>query len=85
MRVFSASGDTIEDDRRLLVATTDFIATGGDGILAPVTPPQGFAIPDSATLLRDVVADSLRRRGGRLRADQLMNPANPRWEVESCR
>jgi 5'-nucleotidase len=84
LTIVSASGDTIDDDRRLLVATTDFIATGGDSILTAVTPPQGFAIPDTSPLLRDVVAASLRRRGGVLRADQLIDPATPRWDVRPC-
>jgi 5'-nucleotidase len=82
--VRTAAGEAIEDGRRVLVATTDFLATGGDGILTPVTPPQGFDIPDSARLLRDVVADWVRRRGGRLRAEQLIDPRRPRWSVERC-
>jgi 5'-nucleotidase len=80
--VRTTTGEAIEDGRRVLVATTDFLATGGDGILTPVTPAQGFALPDAAPLLRDVVADWVRRRGGRLRAEQLLDPENPRWSVE---
>ena len=82
--VRTASGEAIEDGRRLLVATTDFLATGGDGILTSVTPAQGFAMPESAPLLREVVADWVRRRGGRLGTGQLLDPENPRWSVERC-
>ena len=82
--VRTASGEAIEDGRRLLVATTDFLATGGDGILTSVTPAQGFAMPESAPLLREVVADWVRRRGGRLGTGELLDPENPRWSVESC-
>ena len=82
--VRTATGEAIDDGRRLLVATTDFLATGGDGILTPVTPAQGFALPDAAPLLRDVVADWVRRRGGRLRAEQLLDPERPRWAIEAC-
>ena len=80
----TTSGEAIEDSRRVLVATTDFLATGGDGILTPVTPAQGFDMPASARLLRDVVADWARRRGGQLRAEQLIDPERPRWSVEGC-
>ena len=82
--VRTASGEAIEDGRRLLVATTDFLATGGDGILTSVTPAQGFAMPESAPLLREVVADWVRRRGGRLGTGALLDPENPRWSVERC-
>ena len=82
--VRTASGEAIEDGRRLLVATTDFLATGGDGILTSVTPAQGFAMPESAPLLREVVADWVRRRGGRLGTGELLDPENPRWSVERC-
>ena len=82
--VRTASGEAIEDGRRLLVATTDFLATGGDGILTSVTPSQGFALPESAPLLREVVADWVRRRGGRLGTGELLDPENPRWSVERC-
>jgi len=82
--VRTATGEAIADGRRVLVATTDFLATGGDGILTSVTPAQGFALPDAAPLLRDIVADWVRRRGGRLRAEQLIDPERPRWAVEAC-
>ena len=53
------SGLPIRDDEPLLVVVSDFLATGGDGILAPVTPPGGFPTPDVAPLARDVLADYL--------------------------
>jgi 5'-nucleotidase len=74
------NGAPIADNERLLVATSDFLATGGDGIFVPVTPPDGFAVRDIG-LLRDVVVDTLRERGGTLREDQLVDPANPRWTL----
>jgi 5'-nucleotidase len=84
VNIATASGEAIDDNRRLVVATTDFVALGGDGILAAVTPAQGFAIPDEARLVRDVVADWMRRRGGRLRVEDLKDPAIPRWDVQAC-
>ena len=37
----------VTDDERLMVATTDFLATGGDGVFDSVAPPGGF--PSRAT------------------------------------
>ena len=34
------NGTPVADTDRLLVATTDFLATGGDNIFVPVTPPE---------------------------------------------
>lgn len=73
------NGAPVTDTDRLLVATTDFLATGGDGIFVPVTPPNGFTIERDIGLVRDVVVESLKKRGGTLREGQLVDPANPRW------
>jgi 5'-nucleotidase len=75
------NGAPITDTERLLIATTDFLATGGDAIFAPVTPPNGFNIEQDIDLVRDVVVESLKKRGGTLREDQLVDPANPRWTL----
>jgi 2',3'-cyclic-nucleotide 2'-phosphodiesterase (5'-nucleotidase family) len=73
------NGTPVTDTERLLVATTDFLATGGDAIFVPVTPPDGFTIEQDFGLVRDVVVESLKKRGGTLREDQLVDTANPRW------
>jgi 5'-nucleotidase len=75
------NGAAVADSERLLVATTDFLATGGDNIFAPVTPPDGFTLEHDIGLVRDVVVDSLRKRGGTLREDQFVDAANPRWTL----
>ena len=75
------NGAPIADNERLLIATSDFLATGGDAIFAPVTPKEGFTIERDIGLVRDVVVDTLRKRGGTLREDQLVDAANPRWTL----
>jgi 2',3'-cyclic-nucleotide 2'-phosphodiesterase (5'-nucleotidase family) len=75
------SGVPIRDDEPLTVVVSDFLATGGDGILAPVIPPGGFPIPGTAPLVRDVLAEYLKRLGGHLREEQLLDTANPRFSV----
>ena len=74
------NGAPIADNERLLIATSDFLATGGDGIFVPVTPADGFTIRDIG-LVREVVVDTLRKRGGTLREDQLVDAKNPRWTL----
>ena len=75
------NGAPITDTERLLVATSDFLATGGDGIFTPVTPAGGFAIVHDQGLVRDVVVDALKQRGGTLREEQLISTTNPRWSL----
>jgi 2',3'-cyclic-nucleotide 2'-phosphodiesterase (5'-nucleotidase family) len=69
----------IRDDERLLVATPDFLATGGDRVFESVTPADGFTIERDAGAVRDVIVEALNKRGGILREDQLVDPANPHW------
>lgn len=75
----------VRDDERLLVATPDFLATGGDGVFESVTPPGGFTIENDVGFVRDVIAEALRRRGGTLREDQLIDPENPHWVLPGPR
>jgi hypothetical protein len=49
---------------------SDFLATGGDDILTPVIPADGFDIPDDAPLARDALAEHLRSLGTRLNEQQ---------------
>ena len=74
-----ASGTPIRDDERLTIATTDFVALGGNDILTAVTPPGGFPMADDTPIARDLIADWFRKRGGRMRAAQFEDAATPRW------
>ncbi len=74
------SGVPIQDDDALLVVVSDFLATGGDGALADVTPREGFVIPSSAPLQRDVFVAYVRSLGSPLRADMFVDEGNPRFE-----
>ena len=76
------SGAPIGARERLVVATTDFMASrltsasgdpeAGRARLAPGTHHD-------APLMRDVVARWLRAQGGRLHAARFANPSRPRW------
>ena len=75
----NGSGRTIRDGDRLTVVTTDFLATGGDRVLTPVMPSGGFPLDEDLPIARDVVADWLEDRGGRLSERQFIDTAEPRW------
>ncbi len=76
-----ANGSQVSDGDRVSVVTTDFLAQGGDGIFGAVTPPRGLEIEETGLLVRDVSAEWLRRRGGRLRESDLVNRGSPRWQL----
>jgi hypothetical protein len=63
------------------VATTDFLATSLGGIFESVRPAGGFTFVQDVGTARDIVVEALRKRGGILREDQLVDPANPRWTL----
>jgi 2',3'-cyclic-nucleotide 2'-phosphodiesterase (5'-nucleotidase family) len=79
------SGAPIRPDERLEVATSDFIASGGDGVLAPAGSLGAIKGLEGAPILHDAVADWLRRRGGRLNENQILSPDNHRWNYPGQR
>ena len=74
-----ADGRTVGDNERVTVVTTDFLATGGEGLFTSITPPNGLGEQDIGQLVRDAAAQWLERRGGHLRDRDLVNLENPRW------
>ena len=82
-----AAGRLIRASEVLRVATSDFVATGGDELLAAMLRPADIEIPDDGPNIRDASADALRARGGTLRPDDsaLYDPAQPRWRYPGTR
>jgi 5'-nucleotidase len=71
----------IRDDELLRVATSDFVATGGDALLAALATPANLTLHDDGPTIRDASAEALRARGGTLRPDDpaIFDPARLRW------
>jgi 5'-nucleotidase len=71
-------GTPIADDDAIVVATSNFLAAGGDGALAHAGATD-IHIEDDPPI-RDAVADMLRARGGTLRGDDaaIFDPERPR-------
>lgn len=73
-----ADGSPLPDDRMLGLATTDFLATGGDGFFADAGLRFEVGPP-----IRDEMAEVLRKRGGTLAPDDgaLLDPSRPRFDL----
>ena len=68
----------------------DFLTLGGDDVLTPVIPDDGFAIDESMPLTRDVLVDWFRGQSGQLSPDEFQSTASPRWNLpdnvpDTCR
>jgi len=80
-----SSGVPIRSDDRLLVATSDFIAGGGDGIVAPAGALEEIKTVEGAPLLREALVAWLRSRGGRMNENQFVSPEHRRWTYPGSR
>jgi len=80
-----ASGTPIRPDERLTLVTSDFVADGGDGVLAPAAPLGEIRSVEGAPIQREAVVDWLRKRGGGLNENQYVSPENRRWSYPGSR
>jgi hypothetical protein len=80
-------GTAIADDEQLLVATSDFLAAGGDGAFGKLSLPDGAITFEDEPTIRDAMADVLRKRGGTLRGDDptIIDPERPRLTFDGKR
>jgi 5'-nucleotidase len=80
------NGRPVADREALLLATSDYIATGGDGLLAALKlTPERIQI-DAGTSFRDVLARELRRHPQLSPKDPaIFDPAHPRLVMSSPR
>jgi len=81
LRVFDTDGREVRDEERLLVVTNDFLVTGGDSVLTPIMPAEGFAIDYEGPLVRDVIVEWMRANATNLNEEQFNSEANPRWDL----
>ena len=77
------SGRLIGDRERLRVVTSDFLATGGSGILTPVMPLRQTTI--AGPILRDQIAQWLARSSRTWRARDLFGPEKRRLVYDGTR
>jgi len=79
--MYRSNGSSVADQEQLLIATTDFVATGGDNIFTPIMPPGGFAIDPDAPLFRHNLVAWFSKLEGSLRLTDFYDPAAPRFDL----
>jgi 5'-nucleotidase len=76
------SGQPIAADERLAVVAMDSLVLGA--VFASVRPPEGLRVSPDAPVMREVVEDWLRGRGGHLDAQQFVNSQYRRWDYSAA-
>ena len=77
-------GARIADNEELTMVTSDFLASGGEGIIAKLKLPKG-AIDINEVNIRDSMAEQLKARGGTLDPHSVFNPKAPRLDFPGGR
>lgn len=80
---FRPSGERLAEADRVVIASNDFLATGGDGIFAPVIPAEGLAHNSDGPLMRDVVIEYLGRLTSPLDESLFVDTRNARLQSDS--
>jgi len=75
------NGESIRDDERIKVLVNDYLALGGDDILTPVIPENGFRIDSSMPLTRDVLLQWFRDGSDTLNPNDYLTVSRPKWNV----
>jgi 5'-nucleotidase len=79
VQMFRPSGERIGSSESLVVVAMDSMLSGQ--LFAPVVRPGSLTVPHDAPIMREVVEDWLRERGGHLRADDFVAAAHRRVEM----
>lgn len=70
-------GKPLADQARYTLVTSDFLASGGDGMIGRLKLPEG-SVEASDEIIREAMVAVLRKRGGTLDPASLLDPARPR-------
>jgi 5'-nucleotidase len=94
MRVFISCSDTgmqvrmqlddgheIDDEDRIRLIANDFLALGGDDILTPAIPEDGFELRYDMPLTRDVLVEWFGGHSGDLDPANFRSHASPKWNL----
>ena len=74
-------GTEILDADRVTVLANDFIATAGDGIMSPVTPPDGLRYTDAGLYTRDALVNWFKRQGDSLSPADFIGEEFQEWRM----
>jgi 2',3'-cyclic-nucleotide 2'-phosphodiesterase (5'-nucleotidase family) len=78
VELFRPNGRRVDPEERLVVVGMDSLVARL--ILTTSHPPPDVGALHTAPVLREIVEDWLRRRGGQLAPEHLIDPDRPRWE-----
>ena len=76
-------GKVVGDDDPLTLVTSDFLASGGDGVIGRLKLPAG-SVTVTDQIIRDAMATQL-RRGGTLEPGKLYDAKAPRLRYDGAR
>jgi 5'-nucleotidase len=77
-------GKPLDDAKSYKLVTSDFLASGGDGLVGRLKLPDG-AIKVTDVIIRDAIADILRKKKGSVDPAKLFSPASKRLDYEGKR
>ncbi|MGE0867223.1 MAG: bifunctional UDP-sugar hydrolase/5'-nucleotidase [Kofleriaceae bacterium] len=77
-------GKPLVESARYKLVTSDFLASGGDGLIGRMKLPEG-SIKLTGTVIRDAIADVLRKTKGSIDPAKLYSPATKRLDYEGKR
>jgi hypothetical protein len=77
--LFRPNGRRVDPAERLVVVGMDSLV--GRLTAAAIASPTDISAAHTAPVLREVIEDWLRQRGGRLASRQLVDPDRPRWDL----
>lgn len=80
----TVGGKPLRDERAYKLATSDFLASGGDGMIGRLKLPDA-AIKMTDVIIREAMADVLRKKKGTIDPDKLFSPAARRVDYEGAR
>ena len=74
----------LSDQAKYKLVTSDFLASGGDGLIGRLKLPEG-AVQLFDAIIRDALADVLRKQKGTIDPTKLLSPSTRRLEFEGSR
>ncbi|MBL9017615.1 MAG: bifunctional metallophosphatase/5'-nucleotidase [Myxococcales bacterium] len=78
------AGKPLDENKAYKLVTSDFLASGGDGLIGRLKlAPNAIKITD--VIIRDAIADHLRKHKGSVDPAKLFSPANRRLDYEGSR
>ena len=80
----SIGGKPLDDNKPYKLVTSDFLASGGDGLIGRLKLPEG-AIKITDVIIRDAIADLIRKRKGSLDPASVFSGPRKRMDYEGAR